>query len=114
MLARRSVPLALCVLAGLSLACATARPPASPAHPESPASAAEVTGLSFTVEPADAEVVIDGHSAGAVAGLPRGGVVPLPPGLYQVSLRRAGYSTWRAEVAVRSGVEPIRVTLSHR
>jgi hypothetical protein len=119
---RRSLAVALCVVAGLSLACATARPPSpSPteaaarpaARPEPPAAPAEVTGLSFAVEPADAEVVIDGQSAGTVASLPRSGVVPLPPGLYQVSLKRAGFATWRAEVAVRSGVQPIRVTLAH-
>lgn len=78
-------------------------PPAAPQPTE--------TGLSFAVEPPDAEVFVDGRSHGRVADLARSGL-PLPPGLYQVSLKRAGFATWRAEVAVRAGLEPIRVTLS--
>jgi hypothetical protein len=79
-----------------------------------PSPGAEATGLSFAVEPADAEVLIDALSFGKVSELRRGGAVPLQPGLYQVSLRRAGYATWRAEVAVRAGLEPIHVTLTRR
>jgi len=84
-------------------------PPSAPAA--TPASAALTSGLVFSVEPADAEVFIDGRSLGRASDLPGGGLVPLPSGLYQVSLKRAGYATWRAEVAVRAASEPIRVTL---
>lgn len=103
-----------------TLGCATA-PPVPPPAPPSPAvraeavaPAGEVAGLSFAVDPADAEIVIDGRALGRVAELPRGGTVPLQPGLYQVSLRRSGFATWRAEVAVRTGVQPIRVTLTRK
>jgi hypothetical protein len=75
---------------------------------------AESTGLSFATDPADAEIAIDGRSYGKVADLPRNGFVPLQPGLYRVSLSHAGSSTWRAEVAVRSGIELIHVTLARR
>lgn len=117
---RASVVLAVLVGTG-ALACAstpTPRPAQVPAKPaavagDAPAAAprTEVGGLSFSVEPADAEVLVDGRSYGKVGELARSGL-PLQPGLYQVSLRRAGYATWRAEVAVRGGIEPIRVTLS--
>lgn len=75
--------------------------------------ATEASGLTFAVEPADAEVLVDGRSFGQVVNLERG-AVPLQPGLYQVALRRPGYATWRAEVAVRTGLEPIRVTLARK
>lgn len=102
------------------LGCASAprvpiAPPSQRAAPaEAVAPAGEVAGLSFAVEPADAEVLIDGRAMGRVAELPRDGTVPLQPGLYQVALRRAGFATWRAEVAVRTGVQPIRVTLTRK
>jgi hypothetical protein len=112
----------LCAALCAGLACASAPRPApapsatlaaAPVRPE-PAAASEGAGLTFAVEPADAEVLVDARSLGKVADLPRGGAVPLQPGLYQVSLRRPGYATWRAEVAVRAGFEPIRVTLTRR
>lgn len=123
MVERPTLAFAVCIVAGLLLACAAARPPppaatlpAQPAQarPEVPPAPVEVSGLSFAVEPADAEVVIDGQPAGTVAGLRPGGVIPLPPGLYQVTLKRAGYATWRAEVAVHTGIQSIRVTLTQR
>jgi hypothetical protein len=71
-----------------------------------------VTGLVFAVEPREAQISVDGQPYGTVADLaPRDGVLPLAPGIYQVSLKAPGYTTWRAEVAIRSGTEPIRVTL---
>jgi hypothetical protein len=64
------------------------------------------------VDPRDAEIAIDGASRGTVAELEgSGGVLSLPPGIYQVSLKCPGYVTWRAEVAVRSAVERIDVRL---
>lgn len=56
---------------------------------------------------------MDGQPYGTVAELAsRGGVLALAPGIYQVSLRAPGFATWRAEVAVRTGTESIRVKLS--
>jgi hypothetical protein len=109
----------LALLAALSVACASApaRPPPSPAAPAAapapapaaPASAA-ATGLAFAVEPREARIAIDGESRGTIADL-AGGVLSLPPGIYQVSVSSPGYVTWRAEVAVRSAVERIDVRL---
>ncbi len=83
--------------------------PEAPALPDAVASS---PGLRFLVEPKEAEVIIDGESRGTVEGLgPNGGFIQLQPGLYQVSLKRPGFVTWRAEVAVREGPEPIQVTL---
>jgi len=118
-----SRPLMLALAAGV-LACGTPAgsrlPPAAPppvasvAATPPPGAAAPATsvapGLSFTVDPPASELLIDGRSLGKVSEL-AGGFVQLPPGLYQVSLKHAGFNTWRAEVAVRTGVEVLRVTL---
>jgi hypothetical protein len=63
------------------------------------------------VAPPDAQVFINGRSVGKVAELKGSGTVRLSPGLYRVSVERVGFQTWRAEVAVRGGVEPIEVKL---
>jgi len=105
-----------------SLACASApkpapapapAPAAAPAPAPTPrAPAAAVTGLVFAVEPRQAQISVDGRPYGTMADLAaRDGLLPLAPGIYQVSLKAPGYATWRAEVAIRSGTEPIRVTL---
>jgi hypothetical protein len=115
----RSIPTFLAVV---SLACASAPKPA-PGPEQAPAAApvaapaprapaAAATGLVFAVEPREAQISVDGQPYGTVAGLAgRDGLLPLAPGIYQVSLKAPGYATWRAEVAIRSGTEPIRVTL---
>ena len=109
----------------VSVACASApaeRPPPSAPPAPAPATApsplpaapapAAATGLAFSVSPREAEIAIDGQPSGTVADLAAaGGVLILPPGIYQVSLKSAGYVTWRAEVAVRSSVERIDVKL---
>jgi len=121
--ARRAGPL----FAALALAaCATPVPvPDKVAPPPPPADVAEeqapvepapqATGLRFEVQPAEAEIVIGGESYGSAVdsdGASR--VVSLPPGLYQVSIRHAGYTTWRAEVSVSDAMEIIRVSLVKR
>jgi hypothetical protein len=86
-------------------------PPTLAPAPVAPGPAA-VTGLAFAVEPRDAQIAVDGEPRGTVADLAAaGGVLVLPPGIYQVSLKSAGHQTWRAEVAVRSSVERIDVKL---
>jgi hypothetical protein len=106
----------------VSAACASApeRPPPPAPTPSAPVAApapvapapAGVTGLAFLVEPREAQIAIDGELRGTVADLAgAGGVLALPPGIYQVSLKSAGYVTWRAEVAVRATVERIEVKL---
>lgn len=102
----------------------TATPAAAPTHaPAAPRAVAPPprapepidSGLSFTVEPSSAEIAIDGNSVGTVADVAAsGGLLRLAPGIYQVSLKAPGYVTWRAEVALRSGTEAIRVKLNKK
>lgn len=94
--------------------------PAAPAPqaPAPPAAAAArpSTGLELVIVPADADVEIEGvrrAPASAIAS-GTGGIVPLAPGVYRVSIRHPEYATWRAEVSVRTGVERIEVTLSEQ
>lgn len=87
--------------------------PSRPAPEPAAAPAAESGGLAFDVTPSDAEVIVDGRPQGKIAAL-RGGFLPLAPGLYQVTIARPGFATWRAEVSVRSTVEPLRVALPPR
>ena len=117
MIARR---LTLFVIFAIAAGCASApaRSPAPHAAP-APAPAPAVTpapgatsGLEFLVEPGEAVVAVDGVERGSVAEIvAAGGVLPLAPGIYQVSLRSPGFVTWRAEVAVRSSRERIEVKL---
>lgn len=104
------------------VACATSRAPATqavptvaprtevaPAPPPAPVPALE-SGIRFFVDPPDARLLVNGRDLGGVAQL-GGGVVRLAPGLYRVTLRREGFETWRAEVAVRGGFERLQVSL---
>lgn len=112
-----------------ALGCASAprpaaAPDAGPAKPAATDPAPAVTRLApgvaesalrFEVVPAEAEIAIDGNTAGRVADLAaQGGLLSLAPGIYQVSLKAPGYVTWRAEVALRAGTETIRVTLAKK
>lgn len=111
----RSLLAAVCTACA---ACATAPPPppvaAAPAaavvKPPKPQAAA---GLRLVVTPPDAEVNIDGVARGTAAALAArtGGLVALPAGVHRVSVRRDGYQTWRAEVAVGRAVERIEIRL---
>lgn len=70
------------------------------------------SGLSFSVSPRDAEIFVDGKTRGKVADLEgNGGLLEIKPGIYQVSLKRRGFVTWRAEVTVGNGAEAIQVTM---
>jgi hypothetical protein len=119
----------LVVAMGAGVGCVSAPRPAAPplatpalrAEPSRPAATTPrapeplSTGLVFAVEPVDAEIAVNGQPRGTVGALADArGILPLPPGIYQVSLKAAGYVTWRAEVAVRSSTEPIRVKLTRK
>jgi hypothetical protein len=120
----------LVVAMGASVGCVSAPRPAAPPPLGAPAPRTEPsrtaattprtpeplsTGLVFAVEPVDAEIAVDGQPRGTVGELADArGFLPLPPGIYQVSLKATGYVTWRAEVAVRSSTEPIRVKLTRK
>ncbi len=70
---------------------------------------AEITGLVFDVEPADAEVEIDGSMHGPAGQLPS--TVELPPGAHQIIIRKEGFQTWRGEVEITARTERIQVRL---
>ncbi len=94
-------------------ACAHTAPAADPKpdepKPETKVIVADEPGLKVLAEPDDAELLVDGQSYGKVSELTA--ALPLKPGIYQVSLKRGGYQTWRAEVAVGDKTEQLRVVL---
>jgi hypothetical protein len=89
---------------------------AAPIAAPATAPSAPATGLRFRVEPTDALVIVDDEVRGTVAELSGDGegTLPVPPGLYQVSIKRPGYQTWRGEVAVGDTPEVIDVTLEQK
>ncbi|MBN9685983.1 MULTISPECIES: PEGA domain-containing protein [unclassified Corallococcus] len=68
------------------------------------------TGLRLDVMPDRARVFVDGRAMGLARHL--GTLLPLSPGVHQVSVRLEGHDTWRAEVMVGDRPEPIQVTLT--
>ncbi|WP_223645619.1 PEGA domain-containing protein [Corallococcus sp. EGB] len=80
--------------------------PAPAAKPERPG----VTGLRLDVMPEHARVFVDGRAMGLARQM--GALLPLSPGVHQVSVRLEGHATWRAEVMVGDRPEPIQVTLT--
>lgn len=66
--------------------------------------------LVFSVEPTDAGVVVDGKDHGTVAEL-ENRAIKVAPGLHQVTIRKQGFKTWRAEVTVGESPEAIKVKL---
>ncbi|MBK7860351.1 MAG: PEGA domain-containing protein [Archangiaceae bacterium] len=91
---------------------AVAPEPRAEDRPEQRVMVADEPGLKVLAEPSDAELVIDGQSYGKVSAMP--GALSLKPGIYQVSLKREGYETWRAEVSVGEKTEQLTVTLVKR
>ncbi|MBU8897828.1 PEGA domain-containing protein [Corallococcus sp. M34] len=117
--ARKPLCLVLAMATGGG-ACATHPVRVATAEPEavsmSPATEApqpvEGPGLRFDVQPGAARVFVDGHAVGTAASLrDAGGLLSLAPGVHQVSIRHAGYATWRAEVTVGEEAEAIQVRL---
>jgi len=100
---------------------ATDARPSSPARPPAPADAlgrdadgARVEGygsVAIRVQPADAEVVIDGQRWDGATG--RALVVQLAVGSHGLEVRKDGYRSYTAQVEVRRGeTSPINVSLS--
>jgi hypothetical protein len=85
-------------------------PPPPPA-PDAPApdSAGQRAGLSLTITPPDAEVLIDGVSYGTAEKLAP--VVELKPGLYTLMVSHAGYAPYRVEFSVADKIESFVVHL---
>lgn len=90
------------------------RPPAPPDAPARDNDGARVEGygaLAIRVQPADAEVLIDG--ARWDGGTGRALVVQLAAGSHRVEIQKDGYRTYTAEIDVRGGeTSPINVSLS--
>ena len=77
--------------------------------------AKQLTGFRLDVDPADAELTVDGQRLGAVNSVPlTDGVLALDPGIHQMSLKRKGYQTWRGEVSLGNQVEALKVSLIKR
>jgi hypothetical protein len=74
-----------------------------------------VSGFRLEIEPVDSELTVDGQLVGPVSAVPtEDGVFRLDPGVHQMSLKHKGYQTWRAEVALGSQVEALKVNLVKR
>ncbi|MGE6763425.1 PEGA domain-containing protein [Corallococcus interemptor] len=84
---------------------ASRSPPAA-----APVERAVLTGLRLAVMPDQARVFVDGRAMGLARQL--GALLPLAPGVYQVSVQLEGHDTWRAEVKVGDRPEPLQVTLT--
>ncbi len=90
------------------------RPPAPPDAPAAEGEAARVEGygsVAIRVQPADAEVLIDGERwEGAIE---RALVVQLAAGSHRIEVRKDGYRSYTTQVDVRRGeTSPINVSLS--
>ncbi len=84
---------------------------AEPAPVATPLPCPSDPGLCFVVEPADAEIVLNDESRGTVATLGVPAFMSVASGIYQITLHREGFVTWRAEVSVQTGAERIEVKL---
>lgn len=89
------------------VAATTPTPAIAPTCPPAP-------GLCLTIEPSDTILEVDGEVVGPITSLgetpPH--FVPRPPGIYQITLKRPGFVTWRGEVSVRDSPERIDVSLT--
>lgn len=74
-----------------------------------PAATSTTIGLALTVTPADAEVLIDGVPYGKASGLDS--TVELSPGLYTLTVEKAGYVSYRVEFSVGDKTEAFVVQL---
>jgi hypothetical protein len=91
----------------------TAAPPPETTAPAASAPTPELPpGLTFNVQPPEAELWVDGESHGKIQALGPSHNLALKPGIYRVSLKCPGYDTWRAEVAVKDKPELIQVSLA--
>jgi hypothetical protein len=91
--------------------------PAAPREPQSASpverpAAANFGALAIRVQPAGAELLIDGEAWQGADGTNRL-VVQLPPGVHRVEIRKAGSETFRTEVRIEPGVTTtLNVSLS--
>ena len=71
-------------------------------------------GLSFDIQPADADLYVDGEYVGSVGTFtPYGEPLTLYPGVHRIAIVREGFRTMEFEVAVQPGqVIPYRGMLA--
>lgn len=94
-----------------------AAPPKPPAAPDAAAAAGEVSredgygAIAIRVQPADAEVLIDGARWEGTTG--NALVVQIAPGSHRIDVRKDGYLSYTTQLDVRSGeTSPLNVSLS--
>ena len=88
-------------------------PPPQGAYPP-PGNRSESASLSIRVQPANAEVFIDGERWQGAAGDERL-VVQVAPGLHHVEARSEGYRTYRSDITVRPGeTSTVNISLSRQ
>jgi len=85
-------------------------PEAVPAD-ATPDACPDAPGLCFAVQPADAEVIVNGETLTPTLTTGGDSYLALGAGIHQIMLRRDGYVTWRAEVSVGEKAERIEVSL---
>ncbi len=91
----------------LVLGCGSKHPPPATTTPP-PVKPSE--GLvTLDVDPADAEVQIDGTARGTASAL--GGGITLSRGVHQIVLSKRGFEVWRGEVEVSGQTEKLQVKL---
>ena len=90
-----------------------AYPPPPGAYPP-PGNRAESASLSIRVQPANAEVLIDGERWQGAAGDQRL-IVQVAPGLHHVEARSEGYRTYQSDITVRPGeTSTVNISLSRQ
>jgi PEGA domain-containing protein len=88
-------------------------PPPQGAYPP-PGNGAESASLSIRVQPANAEVFIDGERWQGAAGDQRL-VVQVAPGVHHVEARSEGYRTYQSDITVRPGeTSTVNISLSRQ
>ena len=91
-------------------------PPSPPPSPNEPAGtpAAALGTLSIRVQPADADVVVDGEVWRGARG-PESLSIDLPEGRHTIQIQKAGYRTYLTEVEVHRGeTTPLNVSLRNQ
>jgi hypothetical protein len=71
----------------------------------------DVGGLVFTVNPPDAEVVLDGVSQGKASDFPEDRYLKVESGMHRLELRKTGYETYSRTVYVSKSLLRVEVTL---
>jgi len=96
-------------------------PPPQGAYPPprapfpSPGSRSESASLSIRVQPATAEVFIDGERWQGAAGGDERLVVQVAPGVHHVEARSEGYRTYQSDITVRPGeASTVNISLSRQ